>query len=419
MTGIEKEITVPEPTEVAPVAATGKPSRGIGGRWDRLLFRLVGSVVAAVLCAGVASSTRHAPDLGPALEDFVRPGPFAIRGMSYPSYHSGRYASPESTASLADLANTGANYVAIIPTSYSKTVHDAEFYATDATEPDAAVVEVIKIAHADGLSVLLKPHVDPADGKPRADYAPRDVDAWFRNYEAFLLRYAQLAARNHVEMFGIGCELDSMVTQRYRARWLRIIQAIRAVYPGSLIYASGGAAGGADVSFWNAVDFIGVDAYNPLSALLRPSVADLAAGWLARPDGKWASALTDGKPPLDYYQGLWERYRKPVIFSEIGYKSVVGATARPGDWKYDAAVDLGLQARAYQAFFDVWSRQSSWMKGAFLWNWEPETRPERQPGGLAGYTPQNKPAGTVIRDWYVAMANAQQQGTQFVPPRRP
>lgn len=411
------------PEERASAAAgEGRQRSSPGSR--RLLFGtfrgpLIGSMLAAALCLGVANSSGDAPNLTQSLADLTNAGAFEIRGMSYPSYRNGRYASPASAASLADLARTGANYVAIIPTSFSKTIRDAEFYSTDATELDAAVVEAINAAHADGLSVLLKPHVDPADGKPRAYYAPSDVDAWFRNYGAFLLHYARLATQNNVEMFNIGCEFDSMVTPRYRDRWLRIIRSVRAVYRGPLIYASGGAAGGADVSFWDAVDYVGVDAYNPLSQLSRPSVADLAAGWLARPEGKWAIALTGGKPPLDYYRSLWERYRKPVIFSEIGYKSVVGATERPGDWKYNAAVDLDLQARAYEAFFEVWSHQSSWMKGAFLWNWEPEAHPERLPGGLAGYTTQNKPAGTVIRDWYVAMANAQKQRTRLIPPSRP
>ncbi|MGH7087845.1 MAG: glycoside hydrolase family 113 [Stellaceae bacterium] len=361
------------------------------------------------------NSIGDAPRFLPAAGKFPRLGAFAVRGVSYPSYRRGLYASPGSAASIADLAKTGANYVAIVPTSYSRSIYDSSFYATGATESDAAVAEVIKLAHRDGLSVLLKPHVDPADGKPRAAYAPRDVDAWFRNYEAFLLRYARLASQNRVEMFGIGCELDTLVTGPYRDRWLRIIRAIRAVYPGLLIYASGGAVGGADVSFWDAVDLIGVDAYNPLSRAIHPSVAELVAGWRARPEGSWAAALTDGKPPLEYYRGLWEHYRKPVIFTEIGYKSVAGATARPGDWKYRARVDLDLQARAYQAFFEVWARESSWMEGAFLWNWEPVEHPERLPGGLAGYTPQNKPAGTVIRDWYSAMANAGRQRAELAP----
>src|ERR1700730_3738028 len=95
-----------------------------------------------------------------------------------------------------------------------------------------------------------------------------------------------------------------------------------------------------------------------------------------------------------------------MIFTEIGYKIVAGALARPGDWKWKGAVDLELQAKAYEVFFEVWSRESAWMKGAFLWNWEPELHPERNAGGLQGYTPQNKPAAEVVTRWYRDMARA-------------
>lgn len=334
-----------------------------------------------------------------------RAGVFEIRGMSYPSFRNGRYAGADSTASLAALAGSGANFVAIIPTRFSKTIKDGTFAATSATEADANVVKAIGDAHAAGLAVLLKPHVDASDGKPRSLYAPADVGAWFASYEAFLVHYAALAARNHVEMFSVGCELDSLAGPRYRDRWLHAIGAVRKVFAGPLLYAASGNE--ADkVSFWDALDYIGVDAYDPLSRAPNPSVAEIAAGWRSVSQDGWAAARGGGRSPLESYRALSERHHKPVIFAEIGYKSVAGAMTRPGDWKFGASTDLALQARAYEAFFETWSRETAWMKGAFLWNWEPVPHPERSPGGLSGYTPQNKPAGAVISRWYQAMAAA-------------
>jgi hypothetical protein len=346
-------------------------------------------------------------------------GAFAIRGISYPSYHDGNYATAESAAALAGLAKTGANFVAIIPTQYTRTVKDSAFFATQNTESDANVSKAVAEAHALGLSVLLKPHVDPQDGKPRADYAPTDPDAWFANYERLLLHYAAMAAAQHVEMFGIGCELDSMVAPRYRSQWLRIIHAVRAVYHGPLIYAHGW-PGVNEVSLWDAVDYIGIDAYDPLSDARHPSVDELAAGWATISANPWVAAHSHFHSPMANYRALWQRYHKPVIFTEIGYKSVAGAAGRPGDWKWDGAVDLEVQARAYEAFFRVWSRETSWVKGAFLWNWEPAVHPERMAQGLKGYTPQGKPAAQVIARWYRHMA-ASAGGGPFLaeaPPAR-
>jgi hypothetical protein len=330
-------------------------------------------------------------------------GVFEIRGISYPSYHNGNYASPESAAALSELAKTGANFVAIIPTRWSRTFKDSEFLATDQTESDADVLKAIAEAHALGLSVLLKPHVDPSDGKPRAAYAPTDVDAWFRNYTAFLLHYAAMAAANHVEMFNIGCELDTMVGPRYRNQWLRIIRSVREVYHGPIVYAHGW-PGVNEVSFLDAVDYIGVDAYDPLSDAREPTVPELRAGWTTISSNPWVASVSHFHSPMQNYRALWQRYHKPIIFTELGYKSVAGAARRPGDWKWDGAVDLQVQERAYQAFFEVWSRQTTWVKGAFLWNWEPVVHPEHSENGLKGYTPQNKPAALVITHWYRHMA---------------
>jgi hypothetical protein len=360
----------------------------------KTIMRL-GAVIIAVGASSADVMSARVPALTTGID-----GVFAIRGISYPSFHNGKYASAESSESLAELAKTGANYVAIVVTRFSKTLTDATFSVTEGTEADANVAKAVADAHGLGLSVLLKPHVDSADGKPRARYAPADIDAWFRNYEEFLLHYATFAAQNHIEMLAIGCELDSLTGSRYRPRWLRIIRSVRSAYRGPILYASGELPGTEEVSFWDAVDYIGVDAYNPLSSAQDPSVAELVEGWRTVSSNSWAASMSRHQSPLKYYRSLFERYRKPVIFSEIGYMSVVGAMARPGDWRLDGPVDLDLQARAYEAFFEVWSRESSWMKGAFLWNWEPVRHPERTPRGLKGYSPQNKPALNVISRWY-------------------
>jgi hypothetical protein len=324
-------------------------------------------------------------------------GRFDVRGISYPSFKDGNYATAESRLSLAELAKTGANFVAIIPTRFTKTLRDTEIVPAAQTEADANVVRAIADAHDAGLAVMVKPHVDALNGKPRLAYAPADVGEWFRQYEAFLLNYARMAAEHQVEMFCIGCEYESLEGPRYRDLWLHVARSVRAVYSGPLVYAS---ASGKDASFWDAVDYIGVDAYNALSRAADPSVDELVAGWRSVSPNAWVASQTNNKSPLDYYRALWAAQRKPMIFTEIGYKSVAGAAARPGDWRFTGPVDVELQARAYEAFFRVWSAESAWMKGAFLWHWEPRIIREHSARSWKDYTPQNKPAAAVIARWY-------------------
>jgi hypothetical protein len=322
---------------------------------------------------------------------------FIYRGISYPSFRNGNYAAQESTLALAQIARTGANYIALIPTHFSATFRDHRFYRSENTESDESLLTAFRTARAAGLSILLKPHVDAVDGKPREALNPTDVSAWFESYGALLLHYARIAAEQRAEMFCVGCELDRLVGAPHRERWLGVIDAVRKAYGGPLTYAATW-NGAKDVGFWDAVDYIGIDAYNPLSNAAAPTVDDLAAGWSAVPEDSWVASKSEGLSPLEFYRDLSRRNRKPMIFTEIGYKSVAGAAARPGDWRLEGALDLELQARAYEAFFRVWSREAAWMRGAFLWHWT--TRPNPSERSRRDYTPQHKPATEIIASWY-------------------
>jgi hypothetical protein len=327
------------------------------------------------------------------------PSGFAFRGISYPSYRDGSYGGPGSTAALRELRTTGADHVAIIPTQAIRTYRDAEIFPTERTESDANLRIAIADARRERLKILLKPHIDALDWKPREYLRPDNAEAWFESYTRFMEHYSRLATALGAEMLCIGCELDSLVGAPHRSGWLRMIDAVRAIYSGPLVYAATW-NGAKDVSFWDAVDYIGIDAYNPLTAQPTASIEDLADAWRSVPDNHWVASKSLNLSPLAFYRSLSETHGKPVVFTEIGYRSVAGAAARPGDWRLDGPVDLDIQVRAYEAFFRVWSRESAWMKGAFLWHWVPERSPDHSEEIAKGYTPQGKPAAETIARWY-------------------
>jgi Ca2+-binding RTX toxin-like protein len=246
---------------------------------------------------------------------------------------------------------------------------------------------------------MLKPHVDSSDSIWRGEFAPTNVAQWFANYKAMMIDYAHLASADHVDMLCIGCEYDSLDGPAYRSQWLDIINAVRAIYKGPITYASDW-IGAKDVSFWDSVDVIGVDAYNPLSTTPDPTVAQLEKAWTTVSSNSWVAGNADNMSPVDFYHSLSTTYNKPVVFTEIGYQSVSGAAENPGA-SQSGTVDFQEQENAYQAFFDVWSKQSSWMKGAFLWDWVPQPHPETLSYvGWGDYTPQDKPAEQLITQWY-------------------
>jgi hypothetical protein len=84
-----------------------------------------------------------------------------------------------------------------------------------------------------------------------------------------------------------------------------------------------------------------------------------------------------------------------VLFTEVGYLSVDGTAAKPWNYFATSKIDLEEQALCYQAFVGTWDPPPGFLHGVYFYNW--------WGGGGIGdrdYTPRDKPAETVLRDWY-------------------
>jgi hypothetical protein len=99
-----------------------------------------------------------------------------------------------------------------------------------------------------------------------------------------------------------------------------------------------------------------------------------------------------------YLIEVWQRsINKPVIFTECGYPSVDSAAKRPWEEPTSAQPNLLLQAECYHALFSsFWGK--SWFSGVYWWCWN--TYPGTDGESLKYFTPRNKPAQAVIKEWY-------------------
>lgn len=164
---------------------------------------------------------------------------------------------------------------------------------------------------------------------------------WETAYRRFLMHYARLADATDADVLVIGTELQRAVTER-PAFWHRLIDTVRTVYDGQLTYAANWHAEYTRVSFWRALDFVGVQAYFPITDAEDPSLLTLRAGWAQ---------------PLAALQHIAAETHRPVLFTELGYRSVDYAAAEPRTWPRRRATrerppDEDLQADLYRAFFD-------------------------------------------------------------------
>jgi uncharacterized protein (TIGR03437 family) len=317
---------------------------------------------------------------------------FEYNGIVHASWSPTEYTTPAATTSRQALASTHASWASVMLTWYQDTITSTTIAPANNSPTDAAVEQAIQELHSLGLKVMLKPHVDVATGQWRGTINPgaANMDAWFASYTSFIVKYAQMAQAQGVEGLIIGTELAEMTGSANQSRWQAVINAIRSNYSGLLTYAANATYLGDEftsVSFWQWLDLIGLDGYVPLTDHADPKLAELVAAWRNDKSGQNFFAAI---------QNLYDSYQKPVIFTEIGYVSAAGTNTAPYEYGVFSTYDLTEQRNCYDAFFLVWSPQSSWVKGVFWWDWEVQ-----KPGsGDLSYPPWNKPAEDVLRAWY-------------------
>ncbi len=260
-------------------------------------------------------------------------------------------------------------------------------------ESDEGIRVTTRLARARGIRTLLRPHIwlsDAQDGMWLADVRMKD-DAdwarWFASYERFILHYAELAQELGVDVLSVGAELRTATTTR-EADWRRLIARVREVYAGRLTYAANWHGEFDAIAFWDALDFIGIQAYFPLGDEPAPGVAELETAWRAH---------------VEQIERVARRTGKPVLFTEVGYRSAPGATERPWEWpdhRAEPATEPGLklQADAYEAMFRTFWRRD-WFAGAYVWKWFPGLE-RGNAAPTAEFSPQNKPAESVLARWY-------------------
>lgn len=317
------------------------------------------------------------------------------QGMTFASWWHDAYLKSSTITSLNQLVNLKGNWIAIVPHWYMSNRSSTTIYAENGggTASDESVRHIIQQAHARGLKVMLKPHVDPRDGAWRGSISPSSASAWFSSYRNFILHYARMATELGVEMFCVGCEYKSMSGSSYTSYWRSIVADVRNVYKGPLTYAAnwGPKSWGEYymVQWWDALDYIGVDAYFPITRANNPTVEQAKAGWYSYTDSygqtnRW----------VDDMKALSQKFGKKVIFTELGFNTV----RNPGaEWEVQSGTDQTGAKNCVEATFQVFDKEP-WMAGIFWWTWNVD--PNRGGANDRGMDINNKPMAQVIADWY-------------------
>jgi hypothetical protein len=307
-----------------------------------------------------------------------RPEPF-LRGMCLTLHDDD--ADRDYSGEVAEIASRLlASHVSVVFHLYQPRAGSPAPARGEKTPTDDALRSVLRAARQRGLATLLMPIVlieEPGPGEWRGRLTPADPEAWLDAYSRLILAYARLAEEERVSVFCVGSELG---WSEKNARWRTIVKDARAVFSGKLIYSANW-DGYENVSFWDALDWVGISGYYELAPALDANDVQLRAAWTKARDAilAWHAKATPGKA---------------VVFTEVGYPSRRGCSVHPWDYTKAGSPDADEQRRCYEAFLAVWARTCE-LQGAFFYEWWGDGGAEDR-----GYTPRDKPAESVIRRFF-------------------
>ncbi|MCH8317989.1 MAG: hypothetical protein IIA88_05770 [Bacteroidetes bacterium] len=293
---------------------------------------------------------------------------------------------------MLPLTKINANWVAITPYAYAGNNKPEIQFNSDWQwwgEKKEGARATIQYAKKHKLKIMLKPHVWVFKQGWAGDFILHDEDEWKiweHSYEKYIIYYAYLAQSMGVEMLSIGTEYKRAVQKRPEF-WKELIIKIKRIYHGKLTYAANW-DNFQNITFWDQLDYIGIDAYFPLSDKNTPTVKELMLAW---------------KPYLNSIRSFQTAIKKPVLFTEYGYRSIDKAAGKQWElaenhWDFTGPANFDVQYNAYYALYQTFWNEP-WFAGGFIWKWYDNNT---KAGGAdnTDYTPQNKPVTGLIKKWY-------------------
>ncbi|MEZ4961095.1 MAG: hypothetical protein R2830_14815 [Saprospiraceae bacterium] len=321
---------------------------------------------------------------GPASLPYLKGFNFAHEGYRM---HNG-YGSKKADMALANMKNSlGANAVAIIPYSFLQNPNvpvPVPVVKHSGAETDEAVIHTCVSSKKLGLKVMLKPQIWMGGGRWPGDIEMQDEKDWeafFKYYNHWIIHYAILAELYDVDLLCLGTEMVKTTTER-ESDWRKLIQSARKIYHGNLTYAANWGEEFEHIKLWDELDYIGLNCYYPLSQKDNPSDRELVQSF---------------EGILKKVKKVSEQFRKPVIFTEIGFASVEAPWKKPHEDWGDLSFNADHQKRCYEVVFKC-IEGKPWCRGILWWKFPSDMDSRRRRD--TDFSPYNKPAEGVVKKWF-------------------
>jgi len=159
-----------------------------------------------------------------------------------------------------------------------------------------------------------------------------------------------------------------------------LIKKIKKIYRGKIGYQANW-DDFEQIKFWRKLDFIGIGAYWPLGTEEDHTVETLEKGW---------------GPILKKLENLSKENGRPVIFTEVGYRSCKGGHLGYKNPFKPYKKDWTCQENSYKAMFNA-LKSKNFVEGVYIWKYftDPETYEKDNAG--TDFMPNGKPAEAVFK----------------------
>jgi len=277
-----------------------------------------------------------------------------LRGVALTEWSRNGYSSGSARSAITRIRSLRSTHLMILSTAYQDTRSSSAVEVDSGLTPsEASLRDAAAEAASEGLMLAVKPHVDVRDGTGRSLIDPDNPSQWFESYRQYLLPLAELAESVGAVQFVVGTELAA--TLEHEDEWSRTISMVRSRFSGAITYAASWDEA-ALVPFWDEVDLVGIDAYFPITVRRDAGRFEILSGWQL-----W----------LDRLEHLHSQTGKPVLLTEIGYRSVDGAGMAPYDFRNVGNVDAAEQSDLYWGAIQAFG-ETEWVVGMYWWNVRPD-----------------------------------------------
>jgi hypothetical protein len=289
--------------------------------------------------------------------------------------------------SIDDIAALGADTVKLVVDARQENGGSSAIWLDVRSTPTPeALQRLIRHAKSKNLRVIVMPIVlleKPRDNEWRGTIRPESWADWWDSYRQMINHFAWISQGAGADVFVVGSELVSTETETHLPQWRRTIAEVRKVFTGRLTYSSNWDHY-THVKFWDDLDLIGMNSYWKLGEDRNVSVPEIVKRW------------HDIQGELFRFQ---QTVGKPLILLEVGWCNMANMAHQPWDYTLsdsEAPTDNELQVKLYEGFFRAWHGRPE-LGGFCIWEWHPKDESDDKVDRT--YTPQGKPAESVLREW--------------------